>query len=393
MNSTTRLDNRFGPEDNENGHSMKTTVLTIGHDLSLDSAARAGADALRDGKLVGFATETVYGLAALATRDDAIATLREVKTRPTGPFSVHLASPEPVPRYVSDIPLRAQWLMGKAWPGPVTLLLETGGQLAEPALQETPGLYETLTQDGVIGLRCPDEPLARAMLAQVDGPVVAPSANPAGAPSPRNAEDVLAGLDGQIDLLIDSGPSRHGRDSSIVRFREDGWELIREGVYDRRMLERMMMWRICFVCTGNTCRSPMAAGLARTILAERVGCDADELEACGLTVTSAGLFASGGSPATPDAIEATARRGADIRDHTSKIVTVDLINQSDLLFCMTAVHRDELLGLGADPGKVYLLDEAGEVPDPIGGDQAVYDRTAARIEQAIRKRLNQDLLI
>ena len=114
------------------------------------------------------------------------------------------------------------------------------------------------------------------------------------APSPRNADDVLHALRGQIDLLIDSGPSRFGKDSSIVRIHRDDWTLVRKGVYDERMLSRFMRKKIGFVCTGNTCRSPMAAGLAKQFLSEQFGCKVGELRGRGLEVVSAGVFASNG---------------------------------------------------------------------------------------------------
>jgi protein-tyrosine phosphatase len=231
------------------------------------------------------------------------------------------------------------------------------------------------------------------MLAAVDGPVVAPSANPAGAPSPRTGEDVMRALSGAIDLLIDSGPTRHGKDSTIVRIDDGGWQLLREGVYDDRMISRMAGRRICFVCTGNTCRSPMAAGIARAKLAEALNCKIDELKTEGVEVLSAGLFAGPASPATPEAVSAAAKLGADISAHQSRQATPELIKSCDVVFCMTAFHQARLQELAPNAAtKICLLDDHAEVPDPVGGGADVYDRTAEHIAEAVDKRLAEGTL-
>ncbi|MBN1943123.1 MAG: threonylcarbamoyl-AMP synthase [Phycisphaerae bacterium] len=375
---------------------MSTRVITVRSSRSAADqadAARQAAQAVMKGQLVGFATETVYGIAALATDAEAMRRLRKVKGRPDGPFSLHVADAQDVKRYVQNIPPRARWLMEKAWPGPITLLLETGGKLADAKLRRVKGLYKQMTHDDVLGIRCPNEPVARMMLRGVDGPVVAPSANPAGAPSPRNADDVLHSLQGQIDLLIDSGPSRFGKDSSIVRIGRDGWALVRKGVYDERMLSRFLRKKIGFICTGNTCRSAMAAGLAKLFLAEQLGCGVGDLRAEGLEVISAGLFAANGRPAAPEAVQAVRRRGGDISRHKSRKLTIDLIKSCDLLFCMTASHRDEAKRLAGDADtKICLLDEAMDISDPIGGGMDVYEQTAEDLDRAVRERIREYVL-
>ena len=101
------------------------------------------------------------------------------------------------------------------------------------------------------------------MLSAVSDPVIAPSANLAGKRSPRTAQEVLDALDGRIDLLIDSGPTSYGKNSTIVKFDHKGWKIVRRGVFDAETIGKLMRRTILFVCTGNTCRSPMAAGIAK----------------------------------------------------------------------------------------------------------------------------------
>jgi tRNA threonylcarbamoyl adenosine modification protein (Sua5/YciO/YrdC/YwlC family) len=360
--------------------------------------AREGAEAVRAGKLVGFATETVYGIAALATNADTMARLRELKARPERPFSVHVARPEDLFLYVAKdhVSDPAQRLIRKAMPGPITLLLPVGKKLADPRFH-SPQLHKRLAveADGghVIGMRCPDQPLAQEMLAAIDGPVVAPSANLAGRPSPRTASDVLESLEGKIDLLIDSGPTRYGKDSTIIDFSAEPWKIVREGVYDARTIRRFMARTYLFICTGNTCRSPMAAGLAREMFAARLGISAAKLPQHGVHVISAGVFGGDGAPATPEAVLAAGELGADISHHRSQELTNQLILDADMVFCMTDFHVERVLAIEPRArDKVVRLSGEGEIADPIGGGREVYRRTARQIQAALRQRLEEGLL-
>jgi len=369
---------------------MKTRVVKVRSSNQTASAGKA-ARAIAAGKLVGFATETVYGIAALATNDETMARLRELKNRPRRPFSFHVGRRQDVGRYVAHVPPGAQRLINKSWPGPITLLLPTGGKLADRKLQRA-GLYDRLCSDGLIGLRCPDLRVAQQMLSGVDGPVVAPSANLAGEQSPRSADEVLAQLDGQIDMLLDSGPTQYGTDSTIVRFADDDWRIVRQGVYERQDIRKRTCWTVMFVCTGNTCRSPMAAGIAGKLLAERFGCRVRDLPSRGVDVISAGLFAGSGAGASPEAIRAARAHGADISRHRAQNVTIELINSADLIFCMEDLHRSGLCDIAGDAAdRIRLLDGHKPIGDPVCGGAEIYAKTADRIEKLVRKHLDREV--
>lgn len=374
---------------------MKTRVLKARRPAEVAAAAAEGARLLQDGGLVGFATETVYGIAAVATNQATMERLRDLKDRPKRPFSVHIGSPADVARYVKNVPTAARRIIQHGWPGPITLLLPLGSKLADANLQRH-GLYNVLSDDDKIGLRCPDEPLAAAMLRAVGAPVVAPSANLAGEASPRRAEDVLQSLDGKIDLLIDSGPTRYGKDSTIVSFGPGGledWSIVRKGVLDERAIRRLMRLRVLFVCSGNTCRSPLAAGLARKMIADSMGVSVSDLRRSGVDVSSAGIFGGSGSKASPEAVLAARELGADISRHRSRAATPELLRQADLVLCMTQMQASEARSLAPDAAdKICRLDSQGDIADPIGSGPGAYRKTAQRIERILRELIDRGTL-
>ncbi len=177
--------------------------------LSADPAGLAkAADLIRQGQLVAFPTETVYGLGGDALNGEAVAAIYAAKGRPSfNPLIAHVASAEAAQRFVqwSD---QAEQLAAAFWPGPLTLVLPLRADHDVSSLV-TAGLDS-------LAVRVPAHPTARALLQAVDGPVAAPSANPSGRISPTTADHVAAGLDGRIAAILDDGPCGVGLESTIV---------------------------------------------------------------------------------------------------------------------------------------------------------------------------------
>ncbi len=203
------------------------------------SAAAAAARCLAAGGLVGFPTETVYGLGADACNGQAIARLYEAKGRPAfNPLICHVRDSAAAAR-LGVFDAAAARLAAALWPGPLTLVVpkRPDGGVAELA---TAGL-------ATIALRIPDHPVAHAILAEFGKPVVAPSANRSGHVSSTTAGHVLADLGGRIDLIIDGGPTPVGVESTIVACL-DRPLLLRPGGLPRAEIERALGHALAEAC-------------------------------------------------------------------------------------------------------------------------------------------------
>jgi protein-tyrosine phosphatase len=359
----------------------------VGHSEVVAKAARI----LTEGGLVAFPTETVYGLGVRADLPEAVSRLRTVKGRSADKaLTVHLGNPEEAARFVPQLSGLAKRFIRKGWPGPLTLVIPVEDPSQAEIMKGRNGATSSvLYYDGTIGLRCPDDPIAAALLRSVQAPVVATSANAAGNAAPQSGQDVLRELDDQLDLLIDAGRTRYARPSTVVKVTEAGHAILREGVLDARIIEKMAVLRLLFVCTGNTCRSPMAAGLTRKILADRVGCAPGDLPARGIMVESAGT-AGGWGGAAEHAVAVMARHGVDISDHLSAPLLAETVLAADHVFVMTRAHRAAVLDVcSSAANRVRLLAGDEDIADPIGGSVEDYESCARIIEGGLEQRLNE----
>lgn len=225
-----------------------------------DVIARA-AQCLRDGGLVAFPTETVYGLGANALDPVAAARIFTAKERPADdPLIVHLADAADVTAVATDLPGIAQALAARFWPGPLTLVL--------PKARIIPGI---ITSGGPsVAVRVPGHAVARALIRAAGIPVAAPSANLFSRPSPTSAAHVLADLDGRIDLVLDGGPCEVGVESTVLDLTTTPARVLRPGAVTIEMLRAF----IPDVATGRPPRpasgpAPASPGLLETHYAPR----------------------------------------------------------------------------------------------------------------------------
>ena len=198
--------------------------------LTSDDVQQA-ASLLRQGKLVALPTETVYGLAADATQEDAVQANYDAKGRPeTKPLNVLVDGMAMVETVCRDIPADAYQLADAFWPGPLTMIL--WGNSALPSIVPAGG--------GTQGVRCPNHPDTLAVIKALGRPLACPSANLSGQPSPKSADDVLAQLGGNIDAVLDGGPCSVGVESTILDLTATPYRILRQGGLGREEIEAVL---------------------------------------------------------------------------------------------------------------------------------------------------------
>ncbi|HEY8347492.1 MAG TPA: L-threonylcarbamoyladenylate synthase [Symbiobacteriaceae bacterium] len=202
-------------------YEVKGTKVLVVDAANPDGTLLAQAAAiLRNGGLVAFPTETVYGLGANALDGQAVAKIFKAKGRPAdNPLIVHVADREAVKEVAATVPPAAERLMERFWPGPLTLVLPRTRAVADDV---TAGL-------DTVGVRMPNHPVALGLIRAAGVPIAAPSANLSGRPSPTVAEHVIEDLAGRIDLILDGGETGVGLESTVLDMTEDPPVLLRPG--------------------------------------------------------------------------------------------------------------------------------------------------------------------
>lgn len=210
--------------------ALGTVVLKVDAANPEPDAVRQAADVIRAGGLVGFPTETVYGLGANALDARAVARVFEAKGRPsTNPVIVHVFDAPDVLNVASNWPETAQGLAARFWPGPLTLVVPRSDRVPDIVTAGGP----------TVAVRCPNHPIARALIRAAGVPIAAPSANRSTELSPTRAEHVLKGLNGRIDLLLEGGPCSGGIESTVVDVTGETPRVLRPGLITVPMLEEV----------------------------------------------------------------------------------------------------------------------------------------------------------
>ena len=206
---------------------MNTIYAKCSRDALDEEVIRQAGQIIREGGLVAFPTETVYGLGGDALNPTSSQKIYEAKGRPSdNPLIVHIARLEDLDRIAADVPQAAIKLAGKFWPGPLTMIFKKRPEVP----RETTGGLDT------VAVRFPSHPVAAKFIEASGGFVAAPSANISGKPSPTTGEHVLEDMDKRIDMIIDSGPCDIGLESTIIDLTSGVPVILRPGYVNEVMI-------------------------------------------------------------------------------------------------------------------------------------------------------------
>lgn len=322
---------------------------------------------LNEGKVIVFPTETVYGIGVASSRKEAAGAIYELKGREQQkPLSLHIASLAQVPIQTLHFPRLVNYLVHRFWPGPLTLIAKT-------------------RENEALGLRFPKNPIARRLIELLGEPMLATSANLSAKEPAKSVEEAEGYFGHQIPLYLDGGRTEFGEASTVLDVTEYPPKFVREGCEAGQVREALSSFEgfrfakkmILLVCTGNTCRSPMAEGWLNQYLAE-------EGQADGFWVASCGTAAITGIPPTQEAIDVLKEEDIDISEKRSRPIHEELIRQADFIFVMTAAHKNYILELNPEVEKrIAVLD----VEDPIGLEKEEYEKIYVEIKARLKKEL------
>lgn len=341
---------------------------------------------LTSGGILIYPTDTLYGFGVLVNDEKALARVYEIKKREKNkPFSIMVNDRDQAEMIVGRMTERERQLFDLLLPGKITLLVKARKKIKIPGLEKF----------DKIGFRIPRSKLCQQLVEQAGFPISSSSVNLSNQNNLINIKDIRREFQHKVDLILDGGPVKSIKGSSVLDISATQLSLLREGEMPKEVLEKKIGTKInstvsrkfiiTFICSGNICRSPMAEGILKHKL------NSDMLEGK-VEINSAGTLNLPTSVASLKAVEVSAEHGINIEDHLSRPVSRTIVDRANLIICLADNHYDYFTkNYSTYKKKIHLLkgyDISGNftgfsIDDPIGRSEDFYREIYNEIEKEI----------
>ncbi|MHB2148034.1 L-threonylcarbamoyladenylate synthase [Calditrichota bacterium LG25] len=348
-------------------------------------------EVLKNGGVIVYPTNTLYGLGVDAFNFKALERLFVVKHRsPNQPISLMVASLEQLEQLFAVMEPREKQILQKILPGKFTVILRS-------KFKKNLAHFASGPQADKVGFRVAELPFNQKLLLKFGNPITSTSANISGKPNAATVQEIIAQFGDRLDLILDAGPAPDLKGSTIIDMTKRPYLILREGSVKKskvekifapeKVLKRKTKFVITFVCTGNICRSPMAAGILKEFITKTKFKNVVKIQSAGTLSLTVG-------PAHPSAVLTARKQGINISGHKAQTISARIMKESDLVIALAMNHYEFLRTHFPEHSEKIILLKSWRrpspivnpsVPDPIGHEQEFFDQVFNEIKREIKR--------